>query len=170
MVGPLRKPLKNHLKFHIFILFFRDICGNLLGEGGSQMSNFLTSAVRASYSRVNHVISLKDYVGVEWNSLCWNMESSGLWKKVAIARLEALSHRGPSPLDFWNEIPKKFTRFQWGCSGIERVPATVVSTHFVSFFVELLDDTRPCARFEKIKVLKFWTSCSVVDTRPRTAV
>ena len=40
----------------------RDICGNLLGEGGSQMSNFLTSAVRARHSRVNHDVPLKDYM------------------------------------------------------------------------------------------------------------
>ena len=40
----------------------QDICGNLLGEGGSQMSNFLTSAVRARYSRVNHDVPLKDYM------------------------------------------------------------------------------------------------------------
>ena len=41
---------------------FQDICGNLLGEGGSQMSNFLTNAVRARYSRVNHDVPLKDYM------------------------------------------------------------------------------------------------------------
>ena len=42
--------------------YLQDICGNLLGEGGSQMSNFLTNAVRARYSRVNHDVPLKDYM------------------------------------------------------------------------------------------------------------
>ena len=48
------------------------------GEGGSQMSNFLTNAFRDSYSRVNHVDSCKGLVDVEWNSLDWNMKSSRL--------------------------------------------------------------------------------------------
>ena len=52
------------------------------------MSNFLTNAFRASYSRVNHVASWKGLVDAEWNSLDWNMESSELRSKVAIARLE----------------------------------------------------------------------------------
>ena len=52
------------------------------------MSNFLTNAFRASYSRVNHVDSWEELVDVEWNSLDWNIQSSGLRNKVAIARLE----------------------------------------------------------------------------------
>ena len=41
---------------------FQDICGALAGKGGSWMSNFLTSAVRVRYSRVNQDVPLKDYM------------------------------------------------------------------------------------------------------------
>ena len=47
---------------YILYVILQDICGNLLGEGGCQMSNFLTNAVRARYSRVNHDVPLKDYM------------------------------------------------------------------------------------------------------------
>ena len=91
----------------------RDICGNLLGEGGSQMSNFLTNAVRARYSRVNHDVPLKDYmwhvldvhVVLAWNIHCLEHVKYWIWKERSHCKARgALSHSGLgalSPLDFW---------------------------------------------------------------------
>ena len=93
--------------------YFQDICGNLLGEGGSQMSNFLTNAVRARYSRVNHDVPLKDYmwhvldvhVVLVWNIHCLEHVKYWIWKERSHCKARgALSHSGLgalSPLDFW---------------------------------------------------------------------
>ena len=80
---------------------FQDICGNLLGEGGSQMSNFLTNAVRARYSRVNHDVPLKDYmwhvldvhVVLVWNIHCLEHVKYWIWKERSHCKARgALSH------------------------------------------------------------------------------
>ena len=93
--------------------YFQDICGNLLGEGGCQMSNFLTNAVRARYSRVNHDVPLKDYmwhvldvhVVLVWNIHCLEHVKYWIWKVRSHCKARgALSHSGLgalSPLDFW---------------------------------------------------------------------
>ena len=82
-------PFAFSIKLAKTISKIQDICGALAGKGGSWMSNFLTSAVRVRYSRVNPDVPLKDYMWHVWDAhvdLVRNIHSNfwNLWDSFTI--------------------------------------------------------------------------------------